>query len=32
MAHANEADEKETRSIHRRAVKQGFLWLLKHIS
>src|SRR5262249_10274632 len=31
-AHAGETDEKGSRSIHRRAVKQGFLWLLKHIS
>jgi nucleoside-diphosphate-sugar epimerase len=32
LAHGKEDDENETRSIHRRAVKQGFLWLLKHIS
>jgi nucleoside-diphosphate-sugar epimerase len=30
--HAGDTDDKEARSIHRRAVKQGFLWLLKHIS
>ena len=31
-AHAGETDEKQGRSIHRRAVKQGILWLLKHMS